>query len=528
MIPIPLREIRSTASCRIILSLIFLFHFANNFIVVRLNNAPLVLDSLEYFNNAEGFFRERNYLDNFRPPLLSFLAFPAFLFAGASPKGAVLWVGGFSLFLLLLSTYLLAKEIHSKETGILSVLLLSNYPLIFGHSRSLTPDLILSACVTFSIFIMLKSDFLTTFKSSLALGIIWGLGMLAKVSCPLYMSAAFILLLVKNIKDNKYLFPKLTIVFLAVLSVAGWWYLNNIGNVFTVYTERRDLRFLMRAAKGGWWGFVDLVLWHHYFHDLLFYGLSIMCVYFPLVLILLLAKVKKITRLSIFAGSIIFPYFVLSLKLIREPRYIIPFLPLVAIIYSLFAVTIQNILFRRYFIILTITASILNTLFISYSRFADWVYPSLNRYVESSYLYFGLLKPWRDDWKLKEIAETIEAASLKVPATISFINTRAVIYDGLYNTMLKDQKYNRLFTNHSLAYEMRRDDFLPSLEESDIVIVTERNFYWYEMDNESERAIMNLFKKNIASFALLKIMMLPDTSVLRIYRNKRCARWLPE
>ncbi len=491
---------------------LFIFHLINNFIVIKLNNTPLVYDAYENYNNAKDYFFN-SHLSSYRPPLITFLSLPIFKLFGASQKAVSFGIGIYSLFVVLFTTYLLAKELYSERAGLLSAFILSGLPIIFGHSRTCMSDLLLAGWVTFSILLMIQAEAFISLKFVIPLGMVIGLGLLTRINYPLYVLGPFIYTVVKSASKNRKTYINLVLIILIAFSICLLWYLPNafktldeyikIGQFRLVYRIKIDYMLARDTLSIDWLGFVCVILFF---------------------LALLRQNRLRQPRMSLFLVWIAIPYFILLFMEFKNPRFIIPILPALAIIDSFYILNIRRALYRRVMIVFIVFLSLVQTIFISYFPFAR-IYGHLDSFNEWRTQAFGLLHPMRDEWRLIEICNTIRVIAPDVKKKIIFIKTRPLIEDGLRGGA-KKCNFEILLSHLELCCmnlkrdELHSEDLLFSkLNEADIVLKAE-NSAFDDGVCENYNKLDKIFKKNIHNFNLVNSMSLPDGSRLRIYKSR--------
>jgi len=228
---------------------------------------------------------------------------------------------------------------------------------------------------------------------------------------------------------------------------------------------------------------------------------------------------------------LILPYFISLAFAIKNPRYVISILPPVAIILSFCVLNSTKPIKKNILTAVVIILGLTQYFFISYSPAAPKIYPGIGALEdkspllsrECSYQWFGLLAARHQDWMPEELYGLIHSLDAKEEAKIVFIQTRAIIYEGLMGRLLnKDPK--RLITNATLCFTERNELARPGalfalLSEADIVFFTENPKGVENCSNEGELKL--LFKRAIDNFVLVKEFSLPDKSCLKIYKNKR-------
>ncbi len=134
-----------------------------------------------------GFFSDVITSDPVRAPLLTMLTTPIFLLVGPGPdRGTIL-----NLLLwpvLLIAVYLLGRRLFSAKTGLLAAFLTATTPIIFGLAHEFLIEFLLTTLTTLTILLLFKTEGFTRRVPCVGLGIVLGLGMLTKITFPLYVA----------------------------------------------------------------------------------------------------------------------------------------------------------------------------------------------------------------------------------------------------------------------------------------------------------------------------------------------------
>ena len=170
----------------------------------------------------------------YKAPLISALPVPFYLIFGNSYKTALLvnlafMIAG-SVFL-----FKLGERLFGKMEGILAVLILYTFPLIFAMSREFLVEYGLMVIVISWFYFLLKSDSFRERRIAYALGVVLGLGLLMKISFPLYIFAPTLFILASLFREERKVTVALLkntaiIVGIAVL-IAAPWYIRNFESV---------------------------------------------------------------------------------------------------------------------------------------------------------------------------------------------------------------------------------------------------------------------------------------------------------
>ncbi|HYN87380.1 MAG TPA: glycosyltransferase family 39 protein, partial [Ardenticatenaceae bacterium] len=178
---------------------VFLFVALTNWAWLRTNVVTLGWDriahletSLLYFDVLRDLHPRTLFnawtLEGYYPPLVHLLAVGAYhLFGRSSDVAAatmVVW-----LLVLLLAVYSIAERLWGSLVGVLTVVLLALFPMIFALSRYLYLDFPLTAAVAASIAALLHTGRFHRRAPSLLFGLSLGLGFLTKWSFAFFLVA---------------------------------------------------------------------------------------------------------------------------------------------------------------------------------------------------------------------------------------------------------------------------------------------------------------------------------------------------
>ena len=322
------------------------------------NHLTASLNYLQHLQNAHWFdgqwWQHLWKLSSFYPPLTYILTAPFQQLFGASPDGA-LWVNSFlSSAILLISIYGLGKHLFNQQVGLWAVGLCILLPRLYLVRIEYLIDYPLTALVVCSFWCLTVWRDAKTRKGrwvwGLVFGLCFGLAMLTKQSVLFFLFGPLLWLggsIVR--KKNWARITQLACSFLLFIFIFAPWYSNNwlffFGTRQTVYDA---------AIREGDPALNTLRTWTYYFQDLptaiswplLMIPLGILLLYSLRKLASLgnpsnkdygknfLALVNSQDALSLrWLGLFFFSsYLICSSLLNKDGRYIIPYLPIVAII----------------------------------------------------------------------------------------------------------------------------------------------------------------------------------------------------
>jgi hypothetical protein len=170
-------------------------------------------------------------------PLLTLLPVPSYFLFGTGFPGIAI------TFLLLILTfnlifYRVVSEIWDKPTALLAVVITSTMPLTVGLSRYFLVEYGLMILITLWVYLQIKSNHFREARHNILMGIILGLGMLMKVSFPLYIigsilwGLAFVFAEIRFDKKIVNVFRNGLIILLVGIVLMSTWYVPNIKQVW--------------------------------------------------------------------------------------------------------------------------------------------------------------------------------------------------------------------------------------------------------------------------------------------------------
>jgi len=169
-----------------------------------------------------------------KAPLISVAPIPFYLLFGKKYISAL----AVNLLFIILGSYYFYKLgalMSKKRDALLGVFILNLFPLIFGLSREFWVENGLMTLVIIWLYYFFKSNCFESRKYSLVLGILTGLGMLMKVSFPLYIIAPMLFLCIKKLiklKNLPVVYVKNAFITLIIgMLLAGTWYFKNFSYI---------------------------------------------------------------------------------------------------------------------------------------------------------------------------------------------------------------------------------------------------------------------------------------------------------
>ncbi len=436
------RHLRLSILCPLLLLILIGFHLLINYIWLVKDTAPPTWDPADYLYKSELLYRSlkeggfslfmKNFIYEGYRTLSLFLTFPFYFLFGESEMSAMM-VHMTSMAVLCLSLYGIGKVLKDEKTGLLAAYITTTMPLIFGLSRMFFPEFPLVAIVALNVYLLLKSDYFKKTRYNIYLGLSMGLGMLIKITFPLFMIGPFLFILFKRISEEIFLHKQthpitpsrfiqdVGILILLTLVVSSIWYFPNTAYAIWIFL---------------WGGYGHLTEVHgfdqnvfspktilDYQHLVIYRGIS--SYYFTLFTIALLYYVflrrvlhKNLTLrqtpyLPVIVLWFLLPLFAFTFATNKDLRFFAPSLPAFGIFLSLLLTSFfQKDLYPVYGILLGIPLfSFYSLSFLPSEMFNHKIYYVLfgTKFVAMGRGYYNL-PPVQEDWKTEQIVDTLRTS----------------------------------------------------------------------------------------------------------------------
>ncbi|MBN1824523.1 MAG: glycosyltransferase family 39 protein [Endomicrobiales bacterium] len=239
--------------------------------------------------------------------------------------------------LLLVAVYLLCKKLIGREGGLIAVSLVSLYPGTYCFSRYFFQEFAVAPFVALTVWLLLKTEHFGNRRYSLVFGAVLAVGMLFKRTLFLFVIGPVLYVIAESLyvsfKDKDEFRKRMLNVVLSMLVCVlfcGYRYFDPyvIDNTFTQFVSLSQ-------------GFQPFA----YFNILLKYGLLSMyfCAFIvAFTWIYILGRIELRGKVMLLLMFMV-PFSVLSVMLhVKMHRHIVPLLPAVAIITSIFIRSMPN------------------------------------------------------------------------------------------------------------------------------------------------------------------------------------------
>ncbi len=155
-----------------------------------LANSLLMFDAL-VDRGVWGFAKQFLRILGTKPPLITILSTPFYLLLGRNPANAFV-VNIVFIPILLTSVYLLGRRCWNSRAGLIAAYVTATLPMLYGLARWYLIEFVLTAFICVGILLLMDSGGFGNRRSAFYIGLVWGLGLLLKVSFPLYYLCPFL------------------------------------------------------------------------------------------------------------------------------------------------------------------------------------------------------------------------------------------------------------------------------------------------------------------------------------------------
>lgn len=206
----------------------------------------------------------------------------------------------------------------SHRAGLLSAAMCGLSPMVYGWGRLAYHDILVAVVVALSLQIMLRVD-LSRWRHAALLGLVLGAGVMTKLSFVIFMFAPVIWFLVTRVRKRRQVVG-LGVMGLAMLGTSGWWLWTVCPKAGTYASQS-----LVKAGEDPWWNGL--------YHYLGLPGLGLLLAG-SLAGVLALWGWRRAVRstLVLLAGTVLISLLVHGLFLHFWSRYIVPLVPLAAVL----------------------------------------------------------------------------------------------------------------------------------------------------------------------------------------------------
>ncbi len=284
--------------------------------------------------HVSAIYRQSTYY----PPLFHMVAAPLAVFGGQPDSFAVAnWL---FLFLTMWAVWLIGRRLWGDPAGLTAAILVPACVYIAWMCLQPMTDLCLTACVCWTLWALIRApDFAG--RRAHFVGILIGLGMLAKWTYPFFTAVPILICLVRDYRSasRPLFFRRILIMALWALALAGPWYIRSLPHV--VRSIGPQLGGAVAAAEGDP-ALLSAASFARYFLDLgrLYFQVPLVC-FIAAGGLFLIVKWRGLSAnrasWSVLLGSIFSGWAILTLIANKDPRYIMPVVPVIIVTAAGFA-----------------------------------------------------------------------------------------------------------------------------------------------------------------------------------------------
>lgn len=480
---------------------------------------------LSFYNAFTDAFKER-------APLIALVPVPFYLLFG---KTYITALAANLLFVILGSYYFykLGALISKKRDALLGVFILNLFPLIFGLSRKFWVENGLMTLVVIWLYYFLKSDCFASRKYSLVLGIVTGLGMLMKVSFPLYIIAPMLFLCIKRVIKLKNLprayIENALLTFIIGMLLAGTWYSKNFSHIFNYaltsgygkIAENYQMGsvFSLKTILGYWLCIINCGISTYMF-------LLIICLIAVWIIVFLSKRSAPVLEKEYWYLLVIWfvvPFMVVTLGVNKDLRYVTPFCPPIALLMSIGLNHIPFIKYKNFILTTLLIFPVFNYLYISFSSAP--VHWETKHFIFLNNNLGYPHPPVKDKWPNETLIESIRLDAMRIGISPQHIRTM-LLFDHEYmngNTQDYYSEKNGEGIYFSVINSYSKEsitDLADKIQNSSSYLVTKSDNLGPEFSNVKNVPIVALLKAGELNFEKIGTLPLPDETFLSVYRNK--------
>jgi len=426
----------------IILSIVIIFHLLNNIYFLNVDNEPLVWDNYNYHtiyvNNYNSFKSGNVYslVNHFiTPKNINIVLTPVYFLYPlfGTSQDVTAFQGTFFLLILIISTYLLGKELYNDDVGLLAAIFVSFSPFILATSKVPFEDINFSAMLILTIYFFIKSNNFSEIKYTLLFNFSLLITLLSKNTSIFVLFFIFIIYFLLKLIFERYTFrnfffnfdKRQTIIFFVSFSISIFLFLlfflnrnplhfkEGLIHISPFSVSMYNIHFLNNLVYTKSLFINNFILNSEYFFIFIIFLIS-----FSLLLFKEKENGKKIIIFSLLLGGNICNFIVLyfnKYSFDHIQRYSLFLKPIYFLIISLFFMVYLynflsfrlsfNFFFKKiYFIVLPVFFLI----FFAYFNL-NYNYDSHNYKYQLSHL-FGKMHPLRSEYKLPLVLNNIASS----------------------------------------------------------------------------------------------------------------------
>lgn len=463
------------------------------------------------------------------PPVLYITSLP-FVWLVSPAVDAMLIVNILYFGLLIFSTYGIGRLAAGGRCGLLAAFLVSMYPIVYGLSRFYLADVALTAVTTFAVFCIFWSDCFRHRLPSLVLGVAIAVGVLTKWTFIVFLLGPLaIAVYVALCHPTRARLTNLLVAGVLALVLGLPWYVINLEPL------REFLQFnrFQAAPKEGEVAVWTVASWLYYLRELLNQQVLL-----PFALLagvgtlLALRRFKTNAHLLMLLAWIVIGYVASTLYINKDTRYVIPYLPALALLTAIGLVQIRQVMVKRVGLALIVLYALLQYAGLTVGlsdklagipQFIRWSQEPLpvTLYAESVHLAGP---PRSENWQVDAILDALVADAGTLPAQAPHKQLLVVPNTNWFDAQAfaYSKWRDRLFLDVTFVTGIVEIDSASVLQQSDYVVTKSGDVGWDFALQDAAEVTARLLDPNSAlraEFELLAEFPLPDNSTAQLFRH---------
>lgn len=311
-------------------------------------------------NNGPGFTARvlSNMMGGYHAPLILLTPMLGYVLLGTGTP-AITVTFALLIFIFALVVYYYVAKFLNPWAAFLAVVFTSTMPLTVGLSRMLMVEYGLMILVCLWVFLQKDSNHFAHSRFILPLGTILGLGMLMKVSFPIYIIGPILFGFISTVSRSenwlkntiRYIRNALGILCVGLVVMGGWYFPNlqtvinfglnaGFGEASKFYSSGNP--FNLSVLTDYWLGFINSAISFYYF------ALLLVLVSITIIINLVKGKSKHQVEtqptigknLGLFLIWFLIPFLILSFSSNKDIRFVLPALPAMGILIAWLVTTI--------------------------------------------------------------------------------------------------------------------------------------------------------------------------------------------
>ena len=387
-------------------------HFFNSIAIAKIMESPWILLNLSKFFMVLAAQHAMYFTFTIYPPFAYLIAGLFYLVLPSSLPVASLSNVIF-LLILMFSVYGLANDLAGSRAALVTAFLVGAYPILVGLSRLYYLDFPLTAMVSLTLLLLIKTDDFRNRKIVLLLSFTLIAGMLTKQTFPLYVSGPLAYVALKSLRNKAGVNNLILCAVIASLSIGYYVFLKpgGLGMYLSVYQVEPQLRG--DVAQSYPW-IISLKTMAEYGTGIPLFVLFSAGVFDVLRssrhrVFILVGLVTPIVMLAIIEPF--YPY---------DPRFIAPILPLVALASAVLFKDLNRHSRRQ------VTGAIIVVIFVlaQYGSitYNEPILAGILPFTESEVSTYGIYAPSAQDWRIPQILR-----DLRIDAVTQHLDRPSVV-----------------------------------------------------------------------------------------------------